>query len=41
MSDMMTRMAGLADRPSMNDSETRKQTGEMRKQMDSMMRAQP
>ena len=41
MSDMMARMSGLADRPAMNDPETRKQTGEMRKQMDNMMRAQP
>ena len=35
------RCPGLADRPAMNDPETRKQTGEMRKQMDNMMRAQP
>ena len=41
MSAMMGRMAGLADRPSMNDPETRKQTAEMRKQMDNVMRAQP
>lgn len=34
-------MAGLTDRPSMNDPEIRKQTEEMRKQMDSMMRSQP
>jgi len=41
MSELMTRMAGLADRPSMNDPETRKQTGEMRQQMDNMIRTQP
>ncbi|MGB5080365.1 MAG: hypothetical protein WBO23_06450 [Burkholderiales bacterium] len=41
MSDVMSRMAGLADRPSMNDPDTRKQTGEMRKQVDDMMRMQP
>lgn len=41
MSDLMTRMAGLADRPAMKDPEVRKQTGEMRKQMDHMMRANP
>lgn len=41
MSDMMTGMAGLADRPSMNDPETRKQTDEMRQRMGSMLRAQP
>jgi len=37
----MAGMAGLADRPAMNDPEVRKQTGAMRKQMDNMMRAQP
>jgi hypothetical protein len=31
----------VSDRPSMNDPETRKQTGKMRKQMDRMLRAQP
>ena len=41
MSDMMARMSGLADRPAMNDPQVKKQTGEMRKQMDNMMRAQP
>jgi len=41
MSDMMTGMAGLADRPSMNDPETRKQTDEMRQRMGGMLRAQP
>jgi hypothetical protein len=38
MSDMMRRLAGLADRPTMGDPETRKQTEEMRRQMDSTMR---
>jgi hypothetical protein len=41
MSDLMGRMAGLADRPSMSDPEMRKHTEEMRKQMDAMMRAHP
>lgn len=41
MSEIMRRMSGLIDRPSMNDPEVWKQTEEMRKQMDSMMRAQP
>ena len=41
MSTMMARMAWLADSPAMNDPEVKKQTGEMRKQMDNMMRAQP
>ena len=41
MSDMMTGMAGLADRPSMNDPELKKQTDEMRQRMGSMLRAQP
>ncbi len=41
MTDVMRRMSGLIDRPSMNDPEIGKQTSEMRKQMDSMMRAQP
>jgi hypothetical protein len=41
MSAIMAGMAGLADRPAMNDPEVRKQTGEMRRQMANMMRAQP
>lgn len=41
MSDLTKRMSGLIDRPSMNDPEIEKQTAEMRKQMDTMMRAQP
>ena len=41
MSEMMMRMAGLADRPSMNDPETKKQTDEMRRQMDALMRSKP
>lgn len=41
MSAMMTRMAWLADRPAMNDPEIGKQTNEMRRQMDNMMRTQP
>jgi hypothetical protein len=40
MSEMMRRMSGLADRPSMNDPENQKQIREMRKQMDTMMRSQ-
>lgn len=41
MSEMMARMTVVADRPAMNDPRTRKQTEEMRKQMDNMMRTQP
>ena len=41
MSGLMTGMAGLADRPAMNDPQVTKQTEVMRKQMDNMMRVQP
>ena len=41
MSAIMAGMSGLTDRPSMNDPDVRKQTGEMRKQMDNLMQAQP
>lgn len=38
MSEIMYRMSGLADRPSMNDPEIRRQTEQMRRQMDNMIR---
>jgi hypothetical protein len=41
MSDMMRRMSGLTDRPTMNEPEARKQYEEMRKQMDDMMKSAP
>ena len=41
MSELMRRMSGLADRPSMSDPETKKQTESMRRQMKEMMQAHP
>jgi hypothetical protein len=38
MSTMMRRMSGLAARPAMREPEWQKQMGEMRKNMDGMMR---
>lgn len=41
MSGMMHRMSGLAGKPAMSDPEFQKQMGQMRKQMNDMMRAAP